>query len=231
MKPNVIILAGGRGTRLAEKVPGVPKPLAKIMGRPFLEYVLDHLLTEGIESVTLATGYLGSMISEHFGDKYRGMSLCYSIETEPLGTGGAVRRAIEKSESDWVLVGNGDTYLEFSLAEVLDRATSEGSSLVLTSTVENAKKFNTLSEKNGRVEMNAKGHPGPARINAGWYYLKKEELVEFPPDVAFSMEEDFLVPSLRDGKLRLHEVVGRFIDIGTPEDFARASQVLLENDF
>ena len=87
---EAIILAGGLGQRLKDRVPGVPKPLAPIRSRPFLEHLLDYLILQGIHEATLAIGYKGGAIEEHFQNRYRTLAIRYSQEKVPLGTGGAI---------------------------------------------------------------------------------------------------------------------------------------------
>ena len=107
---EAIILAGGLGRRLRPSVSTVPKPLAPIRSRPFLEYLFDYLLTEGIRSITVAVGYGADAIVNHFKSQYRGLTIQYSTETEPLGTGGALKQALRMVTSDRVFVINGDTF-------------------------------------------------------------------------------------------------------------------------
>ena len=92
---KAIVLAGGLGTRLACVTSDIPKPMAPIGSRPFLEYLLDYLIEQGSEEAVLAVSYKWEVIQEHFGSEYRGMPLDYSVEDEPLGTGGAILQALE----------------------------------------------------------------------------------------------------------------------------------------
>ena len=116
---QAIILAGGLGTRLRSVVPDLPKPMAPVAGRPFLAWVLDRLVDAGFESAVLAVGYRHEIIRAHFGEDYRGMALRYSVETTPLGTGGAMRLAADHVTALPVFVLNGDTYLELDYRAML----------------------------------------------------------------------------------------------------------------
>ena len=109
---EAIVLAGGFGTRLAHIVSDVPKPMAPVCGRPFLRFILDDLQKKGVERIILATGYKRECIEEFFGTHYRGMEIVYSPEDTPLGTGGAIKRALSLCREDWVAVLNGDTYFD-----------------------------------------------------------------------------------------------------------------------
>jgi hypothetical protein len=95
---KVIILAGGFGTRLKHLLPDVPKPMADISGRPFLEWLMDYLADAGVSEVILSVHYLKEKIIDHFGDKYKNIKISYALENEPLGTGGAILNSIKDDE-------------------------------------------------------------------------------------------------------------------------------------
>jgi D-glycero-alpha-D-manno-heptose 1-phosphate guanylyltransferase len=104
---KAIVLAGGFGTRLKERVPNLPKPMAPVSGHPFLEYILDRLISGGIEEIILSVGYRADVIMSHFQNSYRNTLVTYAIESEPLGTGGAILHALEVQINQNVLVVNG----------------------------------------------------------------------------------------------------------------------------
>ena len=108
---EAIVLAGGFGTRLASRLHGVPKPMAPVAGRPFLEILLTQLQRAGCARVVLSVGHLHSVIQDHFGASFHGMRVDYAIESVPLGTGGAIRLALQQANEESVLVLNGDTFL------------------------------------------------------------------------------------------------------------------------
>ncbi|HEX8713266.1 MAG TPA: sugar phosphate nucleotidyltransferase, partial [Terracidiphilus sp.] len=109
---EAIVLAGGFGTRLKGVLQGVPKPMAPIAGRPFLEILLNQLVHAGCSRVILSVGHLHHVIEEHFGAAWQGLKLDYAIESSPLGTGGAIRAALVKADEEDLLVLNGDTFLD-----------------------------------------------------------------------------------------------------------------------
>src|SRR5215217_5792510 len=111
--PVAVILAGGFGTRLREAVPRVPKPMAPIAGRPFLEYQMDYWIEKGITEFILSVGYRSEAIMTHFGDRYKKSLLRYVVEHAPLGTGGGVLKAVDECRiTAPFLLLNGDTYFE-----------------------------------------------------------------------------------------------------------------------
>ena len=123
---RAIVLAGGLGTRLARVTGDIPKPMAPIGSRPFLEYLLGYLVEQGSEGVILAVSHKWEVIREHFADDYRGMPLNYSVEDEPLGTGGAIRQALESLPDDEVLVLNVEGYIGESTANEIAYAEKTG---------------------------------------------------------------------------------------------------------
>ena len=115
---EAVVLAGGLGTRLRALAPNVPKPMVPVAGRPFLEILLAALARKQCGRVVLSLGYKAEMVVDHFGDRFAGMELVYEIEQIPLGTGGALRRALVQCQSDHVFVLNGDTYLDLEVDKI-----------------------------------------------------------------------------------------------------------------
>ena len=104
---EAIILAGGFGTRLKHLIPDLPKPMAYVCGRPFLRYILDDLTDKGVDRIILAVGYLKETIIDYFGDSYRGAEIIYSVEDDPLLTGGAIKKSLHYCEDNDVFIING----------------------------------------------------------------------------------------------------------------------------
>ncbi len=107
---EAIVLCGGKGTRLKSIVRDIPKPMADIHGKPFLEYLLDYLSIYGFSTVVLAVSYRYEIIQNHFGQSHKSISLIYSVEDKPLGTGGAIKQALSFTSGEHVFVLNGDSY-------------------------------------------------------------------------------------------------------------------------
>src|SRR6266404_9021237 len=117
---EAVVLAGGLGTRLRAAVSDVPKPMAPVQGRPFLERLLDYWIGQGVRRAILAVGYMHETIRRHFGEQYRGCAITYSIEHQPLGTGGALVQALPLVEGKTFLALNGDTYFAVPLAALCE---------------------------------------------------------------------------------------------------------------
>ncbi len=136
---HAIVLAGGFGTRLQSVIDDVPKPMAPISGRPFLEIQLDCLIDQGIRFVTLCTGHLSEVIEHHFGNQYRSLAIDYSIETSPLGTGGAIKKALSSIDTPCVAILNGDSYFGVDLKKMM--ATHHASERPLTLALKSMRDF------------------------------------------------------------------------------------------
>lgn len=225
---QAIVLAGGLGTRLRGVVPDRPKPMAPVGGRPFLAWLLDSLVAGGFERVVLAVGYRHELIQAHFGGAWRGMALDYSVETQPLGTGGAIRLAAGGIDRAPVFVLNGDTYLELDYRAMLDahRAGAERMTVAVCR-VDDVGRYGALEVRDGYIRgFTEKGGSGPGLINGGTYLLSDAVVQRLPRDESFSFEQRVLVGALDDIRPAAFVTPGLFIDIGVPEDYARVQQLL-----
>lgn len=224
---EAIVLAGGFGTRLRKVVPDVPKPMAPIGGRPFLEYVLVSLAKKGFRRVVLSLGYKADLVVAYFGDIFAGMELEYEVESSPLGTGGGVRQALRRCVSDHVFVLNGDTFLDLEASAIEAHWCERRVPIIVAREVPDAARYGRLDVVDGRVcGFLEKGRVGPGLINAGCYVLPQNILDEFDTVVAFSLETDFLTHAVVRQRFDVFVTQGHFIDIGVPEDYARAQAEL-----
>ena len=226
MGPSVAaILAGGRGSRLRSRLSDRPKALAPIGGRPFLSYLLDHIAAAGVRGVVLCTGYLGDQIERAFGVSYSGLRLAYSHELWPRGTGGALRLAAAKIDSDPVLIFNGDSFFDIDLVEFWRWHERHGAQATIAlAQAADAARY-------GRVEVDGQetvvafheksSGPSSGWINAGTYVLAHRLLQGIPDDRAVSLETE-LFPAWIGQGLYGCRIAGRFIDIGTPGEYACA---------
>ena len=220
---EAIILAGGFGTRLSTIVQDVPKPMAPVAGRPFLEYILDDLIENGVTRVVLAVHYKKECIMEHFGNRYRTAEVLYSIEDTPLLTGGAVKKALGLCLESSVFIINGDTYFHVPLEQMMKAATKSGKPVTIA-----IKQMHHFS-RYGCVEFNDSGcitkfhEKEPCEsgfINGGIYYLKRNVLNNYTDK--FSLEADCFPTLLQTEGISVFISDGYFIDIGVPEDFYAA---------
>lgn len=224
---EAIILAGGLGTRLSSVLHGLPKPMAPIGGRPFLEILLQGLHRSNFQQAILSIGDRSTVIKEHFGSQFGTMRLKYSEEKCPLGTGGAIRQALSLIDGQHSLVLNGDTLVTLDYA-AMEREHLECGSQISIAVIENpdSQRYGKLVVENGVVNgFVEKSDSGPGLINAGVYIFDRN--VDWHSvGNTFSIERDFLAPFVADLRPHAFLTSGYFIDIGIPEDYARAQRDL-----
>jgi NDP-sugar pyrophosphorylase family protein len=224
---EAIVLAGGLGTRLRSVLADTPKPLAPVGGRPFLEHLLDSLARGGLARVVLATGYGAELVEQAIGTRYAGMRIDYSREFEPLGTGGALKLAAEQVIVDDFLALNGDTFVDIDLRAMMALHVRLGRPLtVATVEVPDASRYGTLEVEAGKlVGFRARGTSQAGVINAGVYAIKRELLMQPHLPSRFSFESDLLQKEVGALRPAVFPASGRFIDIGVPQDYARAQSM------
>jgi len=224
---EAIVLAGGFGTRLKDVIADVPKPMASVAGRPFLEILLSMLARKGFVRVVLSLGYMADKIIDNFGDSYEGMDIFYEVEKNPLGTGGAIRASLEHCLGDHVFIFNGDTYLDVEVDEIERLWHANRNPVIVMRNVDDTARFGRLEVTGGRVTaFLEKGEQGPGLINAGCYLFPRHILDSFTLGQAFSLESDFFIKSLKDLSFDGFVTDGLFIDIGIPEDYKLAQTML-----
>jgi D-glycero-alpha-D-manno-heptose 1-phosphate guanylyltransferase len=222
---QLVVLAGGLGTRLRGAIPdGLPKPMASIAGRPFLEHLFDRAILQGVTSIHLLVGHSADVIVRHFCDVYREVAVTYSVEQVPLGTGGALRAA-EPELADSFLFVNGDTFadVDYRALFALTESAPLGMSLAR---VDDVSRYGSVAVAGDHViDFLEKGADGSGLINAGAYACRRDLVRAFPSRAAFSFEVDFLQPELPSLRPRFVVVESGIIDIGTPESYLRANAV------
>ncbi len=226
---QAIILAGGFGTRLKSVVSEVPKPMAPIGNKPFLEIVLEQCLKYNIQKVALAVGYKHETITDYFGNNYRGIELIYSIEEEPLGTGGAIAQAAVLLEDKPFVVLNGDTLFKTNLYHLSSFYSEKKADMAIAlCCMEDFDRYGVVEiDQNGRVlDFKEKQYQKTGNINAGVYILTKAILDKSNLPLKFSFEKDFMEAFVQDYLFYGMPSTDYFIDIGIPEDYTRAQNDL-----
>ena len=226
-KLTPVILAGGLGTRLRSVVGDCPKILALVNNRPFLSYLLDQLLCNDFSHVILCTGHGAGQVSAAFGNVYKGLTIEYSLEAKPLGTGGALRNAIPRIKTNNILVMNGDSYINVDLKTYIEWHFQNqiDVSLLLTQVSNTSYYGSVYVDKNGLVKQFVEKNEATTLgwINAGVYILNKSLISQIPAGESFSLEHDFF-PKLVGKGLHGFQCNDSFIDIGTPESYDKADQ-------
>jgi D-glycero-alpha-D-manno-heptose 1-phosphate guanylyltransferase len=224
---EAIVLAGGLGTRLREVVADLPKPMAPIAGRPFLQILLASLSRKGFVRVVLSVGFMADKICEYFGDRFGNLELAYVFEREPLGTGGAARLAMQACTADHVFILNGDTFLDLEIDQLERHWQVYRRPIIVGREQSDTARYGRLLTAQGVViGIAEKGMTGPGLINAGCYILNRGQLDGYPAGTAFSLETDYLPIAVISTRFDLYVTTGKFIDIGIPEDYERAQNEL-----
>lgn len=226
---NAVILAGGLGTRLASVVSHLPKTLAPILGVPFLQLLLHQLETSGVVSkVILALGYKAPDVLSFLQNKSSPLNIEVSIESAPLGTGGALLHALPKTESNPILVLNGDSYFDLSLPSFLSFHQKHKADITIASQkIDDTSRYGSLEiDSQFRITRYCEktATPQPGWMNAGIYLIQKELLTPFPPGT-YSIEKD-IFPLFLQKKIFAYPHQGTFIDIGTPNSYNHAQEIL-----
>lgn len=229
MLKEAVILAGGFGTRLQTVVADVPKPMAPVNNKPFLEYILNYAIRQGIQSVVLSTGYKHEVIENYFGSSYKSLSLVYAQETSPLGTGGGIQLALKKCKEKNVVVLNGDSFFEADL-QVLEEMhkASKSEFSIAAKKMFNFNRYGILQTKNNRITaFEEKRQVDEGLINAGVYIIDRAKFLQLHLPEKFSMETDYMEKFFATHPFHAFEFEGYFIDIGIPEDYQKAQKDFL----
>lgn len=230
---TAIVLAGGLGTRLRRAVPDLPKPMAPVGGRPFLEYQFDYWIAQGVRRFVLSLGYRHQVIVDYFGKSYAGVELDYVIEQTPLGTGGGLFLAAEQIGGDApFLLLNGDTYFAADLKALIrfSQANDADWCFSLFRANEKGRYMGMDVSPQGQITSLKSGTGHPGRLaNGGVYWVHPRALIDgrFAIGDKVSLEDDVFPAAMAAGQ-RLFgiEFPGTFIDIGVPDDYHRAQALL-----
>jgi len=236
---HALILAGGLGTRLREVVNSVPKPMAPINKKPFLEILINHWIEKGIKNFYLLIGYKGDVIKSYFGNKYKDANIFYSIEREQLGTGGAFFNALENfrgiiNNEDLILL-NGDTWFDFDFSQLIaDSMKTDKSIIVVSTKVKSNKRYGEIkldSKKNILQIKKPTFSSSDSLINTGCYFIRNSVQFNYLNQYSntFSFEDDFLVHMINQKLISASIHEGTFIDIGIPADYLKAKEVIIHD--
>lgn len=231
MRIDLVVLVGGLGTRLRSVIgEDIPKPMAIIYGRPFLHYLLTHMISQNsaIDNIILAAGYKHAVIRQYFGNEFLGKKVIYSIEDIPLGTGGAIKKALDYSDKKELMVINGDglSFIDFDKLEDDFQKNQSDIQIATYETKKYDKRFDYLfTSVGGRLERidNLPSKDESLYLNRGIYILKKSVFDNSPVE-KFSFEKIIL----RDKGLNIYtsSLVGEFFDIGIPSDFNKSKRLI-----
>lgn len=229
---SAVILAGGLGTRLRSVLPDIPKPMAPINGRPFLEILIDYWITQGIKKFILSVCYRHEVIINHFGNNYNGALIEYVIENEPLGTGGALMLASKKlSCNQPFLLLNGDTFFEidFNLLKNTYKKNNADWCFSLFRIGENSRYMSMELSNLGVIKSLNSGFSKHDTLVNGGVYLVNPLALRFNNTskiIIHSLEDNIFPHAMSIGQKMIgQEFNGLFIDIGIPEDYTKAQLI------
>jgi len=200
--------------------------MASVNGHPFLEYLFNYLLGQGIRKIILSVGYKRDEIQSYFKDHYKGMMITYAIEEEPLGTGGGIKNAFKQVEDNLAFTLNGDSLFRIDFKAMLRTHSASGADLTLALRyLEDTGRYGTVqvnNEKRITGFMEKDSDSGPGYINGGVYLINKDfiEKEDFPQK--FSMEKDCFEKYYQKARIFGYISKGYFLDIGIPEDYQKA---------
>lgn len=228
---EVLILCGGEGKRLQSVISNVPKPMAPISEKPFLEILVENIHRQGFKNICFLAGYKSESIVQHFNKKYLELNKRFSNEPAPLGTGGAIFKAMNTSSFEKFLIFNGDTFFNIDLRSFIIKP-EEGFLKIAASLQKNIDRYGSMEvADSGLVTafVEKKGITQQGIINGGIYFVDKATLSPyFQEDVFISLETDVFPELLKAGKVVAQIYNNEFIDIGIPEDYALAQSLVVD---
>ena len=231
MHKDCIILAGGLGTRLQDAVPDKPKCLADINGKPFLNYLCKQIKKNHICKVIFSVGYKKEMVKDYIlthRDEFN-FAFDFAEEEEPLGTGGAIVNALQYTDTEDVLIVNGDTLFDVNLDDLIAwQQTKMGDVTIALKYMEHADRYGLvhLDENNLVYQFSEKKEGASGFINGGVYSLFRHSFLNINFPKKFSFEKDYLEKYTKEREFIGMLSDGYFIDIGIPSDYEKA-----KNDF
>jgi len=218
---KAVILAGGFGTRLRPITLKTPKPMIRIRGKPFLEYLLNYLRSQGIREYILCLHYMYEKIMEYFGDGSQfGVNISYVVEDRPMGTGGALKKAEEFIQGTFLAL-NGDTFLEFDLDEMVSfHRKHRGLGTIAITFMRSPKRYGVVKvNPDWRIlQFSEKSEAEAGYINAGVYIFEDRLFKFIPRGKEISLEREVIPSLLKNEEFYGFPVEGYFIDIGLLED-------------
>lgn len=236
LQTRAVILAGGFGTRVRHLLPDLPKPLAPVAGRPFVDWVVAHIQQSGgITDFAFSTGHLAEKVAAHFEKTPPpGLTVRCCAETQALGTGGGFLNCAlsdPRPAPDLWLVANGDSLVFAELRPLLDvfKNPSVAAAILAIRMVDASRYGKIVRSAEGTLVGFREKTPGSGLINAGIYVLRHALLAEFPPQRPLSLEADVFPALLRRHRIAVVESNAPFLDIGTDASFRAADGFLRAN--
>jgi len=226
---EVVILAGGFGTRLRSLVNDKPKCMAEINNIPFIKYLIDNLIEAKFTHIIFSLGYLSEIVISFLNNyKFKNCKYTYVVENNPLGTGGAIKNAIKFSNEQNILILNGDTYVDINFMDFLEFHKSKNSLCTISVlNIQDASRYGSI-EFNNQMKITKfieKKNSSNVYINAGYIYIQNNIFINYLSEI-FSFENDFLPVFMNSDCAYAYPIDSYFIDIGIPETYIVAQTTL-----
>ena len=223
---QVVILAGGLGTRLRPLTYNVPKPMIEIKGKPFLEYLILYLKNQGLKNILILTSYLSEKIASYFKDgSSLGVLIKYSNEISPLGTGGALKNAERYLNKEFILL-NGDTFIPLDYNKLIYYYKNSGRKNIIVVNKNKKSRGNIMIDRNKKVVEYNKKEKKFQYEACGVQIFKKEILRLMPKNKVISVENDIFPLEIKKTDLIAFETKADFFDLGTFERVKRFRGVI-----
>lgn len=225
---DAIILAGGLGSRLRSVVPDIPKPLAPVNGRPFLDALLEYLdRFPQIGKVVMALGYRAGAIKERYADPHYHFPIAFSCEELPLGTGGAIKHTLPLASGNDIIVLNGDTYADVNINALLEfhREKSSVATIAVARKEESARYGSVAFDEDHKILSFGEKSDASDFVYAGTLVLRRSLFDAVSDGMICSLEKDLIPQWLKRGVYAYVHQEG-FLDIGTPESYAESGRYL-----
>lgn len=228
---QAVIMAGGKGTRLASITKDIPKPMVPIMGKPLLEHQIERLKENGISDILLVVGHLGDVIRAYFQDGSNlGVNISYFVEEEPLGTAGALKLIKEQLKKDFVLLF-GDLYLDVDFCRFMNFH-KEKNSMVTLFAHPNSHPYDSdilVADENGCVtewsyKNSVRTKDYRNLVNAGVYVINRDAIASLPEEKKVDLEKQLITKLIPDGVIYAYHSTEYVKDVGTPERLMKVEQ-------
>tara|TARA_B100000941_G_scaffold288307_1_gene264961 strand:- start:190 stop:888 length:699 start_codon:yes stop_codon:yes gene_type:complete len=232
MLRKAIILAGGKGTRLDSVSGGIPKPLIEVCGKPFIEYVLEHGIAQGIDHFILAVSYKWNLFMDNYSTNFKDKLISYSVEETPLGTGGAVKKAFLDFDLNESYVINSDTYFKANYNKLYDTFKAHNADCgMMIKEIADTSRYGSIEidDSNRLTTFKEKSIKSKGYINGGIYVIKKDTFDKIDSGNKFSLESDLFENYVKELNIIAYKSKNKFIDIGVPEDLLKAESLIIND--
>ncbi|MFM7023955.1 MAG: nucleotidyltransferase family protein [Flavobacteriales bacterium] len=224
---DVVIMAGGRGERLYPLTKNTPKPMLKVGEKPIIEINIDRLVNYGVRHINISVNYLSDVITSYFQQKDKGCTISFVKENQPLGTLGSIT-LVDKFEEDYILLMNSDLLTDIDFEDLLSELIQHKADMIVASVPYRVSVPYAVLETQGKEIKKLSEKPTYTYHSNGGIYLFKKEILKYVPENSYFNATDLLQVLLDNNhKVIYYDLIGYWLDIGSPEDFEKAQADIL----